>query len=149
MGVTKLWGIIEPFSVASRMDALTGQKLAIDASIWLHQFQKAMRDSSGEMIERAHLIGFLRRICKLLFHSTRPIFVFDGKTPELKRKTIIKRQNTRKIAAKKLEITAQKLFQKELLLGSLTGQEIQKRKPLEVDDDFNLPHEKKYLMYLN
>jgi len=35
-----------------------------DASIWVHQFVKAMRDERGEPLPNAHLIGFFRRICK-------------------------------------------------------------------------------------
>lgn len=35
-----------------------------DASIWVHQFIKAMRDERGEPLPNAHLIGFFRRICK-------------------------------------------------------------------------------------
>jgi hypothetical protein len=38
--------------------------LYADASIWLHQFTKAMRDDKGEMIRNAHLLGFFRRICR-------------------------------------------------------------------------------------
>jgi len=33
--------------------------------------------------------GFLRRINKLLFHGIKPVFVFDGGAPNLKRATIV------------------------------------------------------------
>ncbi len=33
--------------------------------------------------------GFLRRINKLLFHGIKPVFVFDGGAPSLKRNTIV------------------------------------------------------------
>jgi hypothetical protein len=33
--------------------------------------------------------GFLRRINKLLFHGIKPVFVFDGGAPALKRSTIV------------------------------------------------------------
>lgn len=35
-----------------------------DASIWLHQFLKGMRDDNGDLIRNAHLLGFFRRICR-------------------------------------------------------------------------------------
>lgn len=41
------------------------QTLAIDVSIWLTQFIKAMRDDEGKTIKNAHLIGTLRRIIKV------------------------------------------------------------------------------------
>ena len=41
------------------------QVLAIDASIWLTQFVKAMRDDEGQMIRNAHLVGTFRRVCKV------------------------------------------------------------------------------------
>jgi len=34
-------------------------------------------------------VGFLRRINKLLFHGIKPVFVFDGGAPVLKRATIV------------------------------------------------------------
>ena len=78
MGVKQLWKLLLP--VARRVDiaTLSGKVVAVDASIWLIQFVKAMRDSNGEMIMNAHLLGTFRRICRLLFHRIRPIFVFDG-----------------------------------------------------------------------
>ena len=35
-----------------------------DASIWLFQFMKAMRNERGEMVKNAHLRGFFSRICR-------------------------------------------------------------------------------------
>ena len=62
------------------------------------QFVKAMRDEKGEMVRNAHLLGFFRRICKLLFLRTKPVFVFDGGTPALKRRTVIARRRQRENA---------------------------------------------------
>lgn len=89
MGVQNLWSLLEPTAKPVRIETLAGQRLAVDASIWLHQFTKAMRDSKGNPLQSAHLVGFLRRICKLLFHGIKPVFVFDGGVPELKRATIV------------------------------------------------------------
>jgi DNA excision repair protein ERCC-5 len=50
-----------------------------------------MRDEEGQPIPNAHLIGFFRRICKLLHNNVKPIFVFDGATPTLKRRTVVSR----------------------------------------------------------
>jgi len=48
-----------------------------------------MRDKEGRVLVNAHVLGFLRRINKLLFHGIKPVFVFDGGAPNLKRSTIV------------------------------------------------------------
>jgi len=48
-----------------------------------------MRDKEGNRLKNAHLLGFFRRICKLLFYNIKPVFVFDGGSPELKRLTLV------------------------------------------------------------
>ena len=49
-----------------------------------------MRDKDGRALINAHVLGFLRRICKLLFYGIKPVFVFDGGAPALKRITIVR-----------------------------------------------------------
>jgi DNA excision repair protein ERCC-5 len=48
-----------------------------------------MRDKDGRALVNAHILGFLRRISKLLFYGIKPVFVFDGGAPVLKRNTIV------------------------------------------------------------
>lgn len=74
------------------------------------QFMKAMRDEKGEMVRNAHILGFFRRICKLLYLRTKPVFVFDGGTPALKRRTVIARRRQRENAQVKIRKTAEKLL---------------------------------------
>ena len=47
MGVKDLWTILEPSAERVNLDALTGKTIAVDASIWMMQFLKAMRDDRG------------------------------------------------------------------------------------------------------
>ncbi len=56
----------------------------IDISIWLHQAAKGMRDR-----QNPHILLLLHRICKLLHFKIKPIFIFDGGVPELKRRTLV------------------------------------------------------------
>ncbi|KAJ2457426.1 DNA repair protein rad2, partial [Coemansia sp. RSA 2337] len=95
MGVKGLWTLLEPAARPVRLEALTNKRLAIDASIWMYQLLKAMKDDEGNPLEDAHILGFYRRICKLLYYGIRPVFVFDGAAPELKRLTIAERQSMR------------------------------------------------------
>lgn len=73
-----------------RLETIEGKALAIDSSIWIYQFQATMRDKDGRALVNAHVLGFFRRICKLLFYGIRPVFVFDGGAPALKRNTIVR-----------------------------------------------------------
>src|SRR5882762_6202736 len=73
-----------------RLENMEGKAMAIDSSIWIYQFQATMRDKEGRALVNAHVLGFLRRICKLLFYGIKPVFVFDGGAPALKRNTIVR-----------------------------------------------------------
>ena len=88
MGVNNLWSLLAPCGRRTSVDALARKRLAVDASIWLIQFIKAMRDDKGEMVKNAPLLGLFRRMCKLLYLHVRPVLVFDGATPVLKRRTV-------------------------------------------------------------
>lgn len=110
MGVHGLWELLSPVGRRVSVETLAGKTLAVDASIWMVQFIKAMRDEKGEMVRNAHLLGFFRRICKLLFLRTKPVFVFDGGTPALKRRTVIARRRQRENAQAKVRKTAEKLL---------------------------------------
>jgi hypothetical protein len=65
MGVKGLWELLSPVGRRINIETLEGKILAIDASIWITQFIKAMRDEEGKVIKNAHLIGTLRRILKV------------------------------------------------------------------------------------
>ncbi|KAI7734754.1 hypothetical protein M8C21_031734, partial [Ambrosia artemisiifolia] len=110
MGVHGLWDILSPIGHRVSVETLAGNRVAIDASIWMVQFMKAMKDEHGEMVRNAHILGFFRRICKLLFLRTKLVFVFDGATPALKQRIVIARRRQRENAQAKIRKTAEKLL---------------------------------------
>lgn len=114
MGVHELWDIVGPTARPVRLEALRSKRLAIDASIWIYQFLKAVRDKNGNPLKNAHIVGFFRRICKLLYFGIRPVFVFDGGVPALKKQTIRKRKERRQDQKENVEKTAQRLLAKQL-----------------------------------
>ena len=59
-------------------------------SIWLNQAVKGARDAHGNPLPHAHLLVLFNRICKLLYYHIKPVFVFDGATPTLKKKTLVR-----------------------------------------------------------
>src|SRR5213082_1918491 len=95
MGVTGLWTVVAPTARPTQLATLNRKRLAVDASIWIYQFLKAVRDKDGNALRNSHIVGFFRRICKLLFFGIKPVFVFDGGAPALKRQTILTRKKRR------------------------------------------------------
>lgn len=110
MGVRGLWEVVGPSARPVALESLRDQRLAIDASIWIYQFMKAVRDSEGNAMKSAHVIGFFRRISKLLFFDIKPVFVFDGDAPVLKRTTLRKRNERRQGRREDAARTAAKLL---------------------------------------
>ncbi|EJU04895.1 hypothetical protein DACRYDRAFT_104789 [Dacryopinax primogenitus] len=92
------------------LETLEGKVLAIDSSIWIYQFQATMRDKEGRGLVNAHVLGFLRRICKLLYYGVKPVFVFDGGAPALKRVTITERKKRKRGAAESHAKLAEQLL---------------------------------------
>ncbi|KAH7342046.1 hypothetical protein B0J17DRAFT_649235 [Rhizoctonia solani] len=110
MGVKQLWTLLSPVGRPVPLETLEGKVLAIDSSIWLYQFQATMRDKEGRALVNAHILGFLRRISKLLFYGIKPVFVFDGGAPVLKRNTITERKKRKSGAAASHAKVAEKLL---------------------------------------
>ncbi|VEU20747.1 DEKNAAC101557 [Brettanomyces naardenensis] len=114
MGVHELWDIVGPTARPVRLEALRNKRLAVDASIWIYQFLKAVRDKEGNPMRNAHIVGFFRRICKLLYFGIKPVFIFDGGVPLLKKDTIRKRKERREGQRESTERTAHRLLAKRL-----------------------------------
>ena len=123
MGVNGLWQLITPAGRRIPINTLGDKVLAIDASIWLVQFVKAMRDEEGKMIVNAHILGTFRRLCRLLFHRVRPVFVFDGGTPQIKYRTLRARRQVRGKAEFNAHRAAQKLLLNQLKRNRLKLQQ--------------------------
>ncbi|KAH7563133.1 hypothetical protein BM1_00180 [Bipolaris maydis] len=121
MGVTGLWTVLQPCARPIKIETLNKKRLAVDASIWIYQFLKAVRDKEGNALRNSHIVGFFRRVCKLLFIGIKPVFVFDGGAPALKRQTIRHRKSRRegrrddalKTAGKLLAIQMQRAAEEE------------------------------------
>ncbi|KAL6904659.1 hypothetical protein GGI43DRAFT_397771 [Trichoderma evansii] len=121
MGVNGLWTVIQPCARPTNLATLNRKRLAVDASIWIYQFLKAVRDKEGNALRNSHIVGFFRRICKLLWFGILPVFVFDGGAPALKRATIQKRKQRRegrredaiRTAGKLLAIQMQRIAEEE------------------------------------
>lgn len=127
MGVIGLWSILDAGARPVRLEALAKKRLAVDASIWIYQFLKAVRDKEGNVLKNAHVVGFFRRICKLLFHGIQPVFVFDGKAPLLKKQTLRNRKVLREGGRIDVAKTAGKILAVQMRKRALEESERQKQ----------------------
>ncbi|CAD6216450.1 GSCOCG00004609001-RA-CDS [Cotesia congregata] len=103
MGVTGLWRLIEKSGKPVPLETLEGKILAIDISIWIHQALQGYQDRRGHAVPNAHLLLLFKRICKLLHYRIKPVFIFDGGVPLLKKNTIAARKKHKALAAGKAE----------------------------------------------
>ncbi|HEX7391649.1 MAG TPA: flap endonuclease-1 [Thermoplasmata archaeon] len=80
------------------LEDLSGRSVAIDAFNTLYQFLTMIRQPDGTpLMDRdgrvtSHLSGLFYRSSALLEYGIKPAFVFDGKPPELKKKTLEERR---------------------------------------------------------
>ena len=61
MGVLGLWTLLEPVGKPVRVESLSGKVLAVDISIWLNQAVRGFRDTQGNGVANAHLLGLYHR----------------------------------------------------------------------------------------
>ncbi|XP_022124969.2 DNA excision repair protein ERCC-5 homolog isoform X1 [Pieris rapae] len=145
MGVTGLWRLIEPAGKPVPVETLENKILAVDISIWLHQMVKGYQDAKGAPLPNAHLIGLFQRLCKLLYFRIKPVFVFDGGVPDLKRQTIAKRQDNKlkyNSESERIKRELALLIGKKTAVGALLGKQISPKKintNANDEDIFKLP----------
>ena len=90
-----------------RLDDLRDKIIAVDSSLFLYQFLSTIRqrdgtplmDSKGRIT--SHLTGLFNRTIKMLEKGIKPVFVFDGKSPELKKKEQERRAHIKEEAKEK------------------------------------------------
>ncbi len=96
-------------TVIEDLRVLRGKVISIDAYNALYQFLAAIRqpdgtplmDSQGRIT--SHLSGLFYRTINIVESGIKPVYVFDGKPPELKAKEIERRRAIKEEASKKYE----------------------------------------------
>lgn len=90
MGVTNLWSVLSPSSTPNvSVSELSGQTVAIDLSTWIVEFRKS---EATQKFENLYLRNLFHRILYLLKNNIKPVFVCDGKAPEIKQHAMLQRQ---------------------------------------------------------
>lgn len=84
-----------------------GKKIAIDISILMYQVVIAIRNSGSDLTNEkgeitSHILGLFNKTLSFLEKGIIPVYVFDGKPPQLKQKILEFRKQIRKKALEKL-----------------------------------------------
>eukprot|EP00250_Pteridium_aquilinum_P016588 c23179_g1_i1 orf=102-1262(+) len=105
-GLTKLLSDNAPRCMSEqKFESYFGRKIAIDASMSIYQFLIVVGRVGAEMLTNeagevtSHLQGMFTRTIRLLEAGIKPVYVFDGKPPELKKAELAKRYSRREDAA--------------------------------------------------
>ncbi|KAJ3029672.1 UNVERIFIED_CONTAM: Elongation of fatty acids protein 2 [Siphonaria sp. JEL0065] len=86
--------------------ACFGRKVAVDASMSIYQFLIAVRQQDGMQLTNeagettSHLMGMLYRTVRMFENGIKPVYVFDGKPPDMKSNELKKRGEKREGAEK-------------------------------------------------
>ncbi|XP_017125289.1 flap endonuclease 1 [Drosophila elegans] len=109
LGLSKLIADLAPQAIReSEIKNFFGRKVAIDASMCLYQFLIAVRSEGAQLATvngdpTSHLMGMFYRTIRLLDNGIKPVYVFDGKPPDLKSGELAKRAERREEAEKALK----------------------------------------------
>ncbi|GKU91207.1 hypothetical protein SLEP1_g5109 [Rubroshorea leprosula] len=101
-GLTKLLADNAPKAMKEqKFESYFGRKIAIDASMSIYQFLIVVGRSGTEMLTNeagevtSHLQGMFTRTIRLLEAGIKPVYVFDGQPPDLKKQELAKRYSKR------------------------------------------------------
>jgi flap endonuclease-1 len=90
-----------------KIESFYGKKIAIDISILMYQVVIAIRNSGSDLTNSngditSHILGLFNKTINFLEKGIIPVFVFDGKPPDLKRKVLDTRRNIRNKSYEKM-----------------------------------------------
>lgn len=112
---SKLNSTARHFSQTYAFEDLKGKTLAVDVSIWLYHFLRTIPAGKEHLI----ISGLFQRICRLLYYGVKPVFVFDGAAPELKKETMRERTQRRMKGEADYARAAKRLLKAKLQLAAL------------------------------
>ena len=130
MGIKNLLKLINSYPdliEEKKIEDYSGKKIAIDISIMLYQIVISIRNSGSDLTNNkgemtSHILGLFNKTIKLLEKNIIPVYIFDGKPPDLKKKILDMRKNVRKKAEEKMlnaetEEEKIKYFKRSVIIG--------------------------------
>jgi len=112
MGIKCLLKFINEFPELIKIvdrSTLKNKKVAIDISILIYRIIISVRSSGADFTNQkgditSHILGLFNKTMEFLSIGVIPVYVFDGKPPSIKFKTIENRKQIRKKALEKMEL---------------------------------------------
>ncbi|MEK6864483.1 MAG: flap endonuclease-1 [Nanoarchaeota archaeon] len=129
-------------------DELKAKTIAIDTPNVLYQFLSSIRKPDGTLLTdskgnvTSHLVGLFPRTIRLMELGIKPVFVFDGKPPLLKKQEIERRRGLKEKANEKFEIAKEEGNEEEMLKYSRQSVKLTKdmiKEAQELISAFGLP----------
>ncbi|OWF35194.1 flap endonuclease 1-like [Mizuhopecten yessoensis] len=108
LGLSKLLGDYAPSSMKeNEIKNYFGRKVAVDGSMCIYQFLIAVRQDGNQLMSEdgettSHIMGMFYRTIRMVENGIKPVFVFDGKPPDMKSGELAKRKERRDVAEKAL-----------------------------------------------
>ncbi|KAF5301141.1 hypothetical protein FQR65_LT08971 [Abscondita terminalis] len=109
LGLSKVLADYVPHAIKeNELKNYFGRKVAVDASMCLYQFLIAVRSEGAQLTSidgetTSHLMGTFYRTIRLIENGIKPVYVFDGKPPQMKSGELNKRAERREEAEKALQ----------------------------------------------
>ena len=103
MGIKGLLRFLKEYPdlvIKKSIEEFKGKKIAVDISIILYQVVIAIRSTGSDLVNKqgeisSHILGLFNKTFTLLKRDITPIFVFDGKPPDIKSDLLLTRKNYR------------------------------------------------------
>ncbi|KAK3441392.1 hypothetical protein EUGRSUZ_B01339, partial [Eucalyptus grandis] len=110
-GLTKLLVDNAPTAMKEqKLESYFGRRIAVDASMSIYQFLVVVGRKGTQMLINeagevtSHLQGMLYRTIRLLEAGIKPVYVFDGPPPDLKKQELAKRFSKRAAGSEELAV---------------------------------------------
>jgi flap endonuclease-1 len=110
MGIKNLSQLINDYNLKEEIikdNFKEKTKIAIDVSIMIYQVVIAIRNSGADLLNQkgeitSHILGLFNKTIKLLQNNIIPVYVFDGRPPNLKENVLSNRKDVRNRSLQKL-----------------------------------------------
>lgn len=140
MGIKNFNKLLKDFAPNSlkekKITDYKNKKIAIDTSLILYKYITALRKSGKDLEDNdgnstSHIFAILQNVIYFLDKDIIPVYVFDGKAPEIKKNTLEKRKKIKKEADEKKKNSIDKeeqikYFQRSLFISKNQYEECKK-----------------------